>query len=243
MNKAVLITGAIAIFSVIIVSLFGFGVISLAITPTCNANYAGDKWCNPSATNELWECKWNPNLNKYEWYTTYCYVTGVSPAWCVNPECKDNSECSTRPVADPRPCIIGDTRCNAGTGNIDQCVSVIGYPQWVQWEDCPLGCSGCECNPPEPPPQCPTCPAPTEWSSCINGQQTRTNYKCDSSTGYQCQQYIETNDCSDCGNGVCEAWENSQFCPQDCPIIPLWGWIVIGIVIVIVIGVVYKKKK
>lgn len=43
---------------------------------------------------------------------------------------------------------------------------------------------------------CPPCPQPSEWSDCVNNIQTRTNYKCDASTNYQCLPYIETRNCT-----------------------------------------------
>jgi PGF-pre-PGF domain-containing protein len=46
------------------------------------------------------------------------------------------------------------------------------------------------------PMQCPTCPQPTEWSTCTNNQQTRTNYRCSAETNYQCQSYTETKSCA-----------------------------------------------
>lgn len=44
--------------------------------------------------------------------------------------------------------------------------------------------------------KCPSCPQPTEWSECINGQKTRTNYKCSLETGYECVSYTETDTCN-----------------------------------------------
>lgn len=45
-------------------------------------------------------------------------------------------------------------------------------------------------------PACPTCPGPSAWSLCQDGQQTRTNYNCNSTTSYQCQQYTEPQGCT-----------------------------------------------
>jgi hypothetical protein len=43
--------------------------------------------------------------------------------------------------------------------------------------------------------QCPTCSKPSEWSECVNGQKSRTNYKCDQTTNYKCQSFTETQSC------------------------------------------------
>ncbi|MBI4010437.1 MAG: hypothetical protein HY361_04620 [Candidatus Aenigmarchaeota archaeon] len=74
----------------------------------------------------------------------------------------------------------------------------------------------------------PGCPSsPTEWSTCINNTQTRTNYKCDASTYYLCDGYFETQPCTSiptppptttgyCGDNVCSGNETSATCPNDC---------------------------
>ncbi len=43
--------------------------------------------------------------------------------------------------------------------------------------------------------KCPSCPNPSEWSECINGTKTRTNYKCGKETNYQCIAYTEIAEC------------------------------------------------
>jgi hypothetical protein len=43
--------------------------------------------------------------------------------------------------------------------------------------------------------QCPTCSNPSAWSECANGKKFRNNYKCDSTTNYQCQSFTETENC------------------------------------------------
>jgi len=45
------------------------------------------------------------------------------------------------------------------------------------------------------PPKCPTCPSPTEWGECIEGKQSRTNYRCGAETNYECEGYTEEEDC------------------------------------------------
>jgi hypothetical protein len=58
-------------------------------------------------------------------------------------------------------------------------------------------------------PTCPVCPQPSEWSGCVNNTQTRTNYRCDSSTNYQCQAYIEMQSCNMTSPPSCPS------CPPD----------------------------
>lgn len=42
---------------------------------------------------------------------------------------------------------------------------------------------------------CPECPGSTEWSVCVEGVQSRTNYRCSAETGYECSPYAETRPC------------------------------------------------
>lgn len=43
---------------------------------------------------------------------------------------------------------------------------------------------------------CPPCLEPTDWDSCINGQQTRQVYVCDENTNFLCQDRPETRTCT-----------------------------------------------
>ncbi len=43
--------------------------------------------------------------------------------------------------------------------------------------------------------KCPSCPQASEWSQCINGTKTRTNYKCSEKTDYKCVAYTEIAKC------------------------------------------------
>jgi len=43
--------------------------------------------------------------------------------------------------------------------------------------------------------RCDQCPASGAWSECADGKQTRTAYKCGSSTGYTCQEFTEESSC------------------------------------------------
>lgn len=51
--------------------------------------------------------------------------------------------------------------------------------------------------PEEPIKQCSICNLPSDWSNCFDNKQTRTNYKCDASTNYQCQENTEEISCSE----------------------------------------------
>jgi hypothetical protein len=58
--------------------------------------------------------------------------------------------------------------------------------------------------------KCRCTPSCGAWSQCVNGVQTRT------CTRQDCTTYTETQSCSVCGNGSCEAGENCSNCPSDC---------------------------
>ncbi len=45
-----------------------------------------------------------------------------------------------------------------------------------------------------PTPSC-KCSSPSEWSACVAGNQSRTNYNCGPSTSYSCISYRETRSC------------------------------------------------
>ena len=42
---------------------------------------------------------------------------------------------------------------------------------------------------------CPACPSPSNWSECVNGQKSRTKYKCDETTNYECKSFTEIESC------------------------------------------------
>ncbi len=52
-------------------------------------------------------------------------------------------------------------------------------------------------------PGCPDCPDPGEWSGCVDGMRTRTNYRCSEETGFECVAYEQTGECpgGNSGNG------------------------------------------
>jgi len=43
--------------------------------------------------------------------------------------------------------------------------------------------------------ECEPCPQPSAWSECVEGKQTRTNYKCGPETDYKCVEWIEEREC------------------------------------------------
>ncbi|MEM5804446.1 MAG: NEW3 domain-containing protein [Candidatus Aenigmatarchaeota archaeon] len=46
-----------------------------------------------------------------------------------------------------------------------------------------------------------SCPAPSDWNDCVNGEQTRTNYLCDVTTGWICKEFEEKRACTVQGPG------------------------------------------
>jgi len=44
--------------------------------------------------------------------------------------------------------------------------------------------------------RCPSCPKPGNWSECINGTRSRTNYKCSEETNFECVSYTEVEECA-----------------------------------------------
>lgn len=80
--------------------------------------------------------------------------------------------------------------------------------------------------------ECPICHLPTEWSSCIDNKQTRTNCRCDETTNYTCQSYEEIR--------YCELIEIEKWYD----IYKWYTWVIIGIsFIIIVVMWLYLKIK
>jgi hypothetical protein len=46
---------------------------------------------------------------------------------------------------------------------------------------------------------CPTCPTSSNWTECVNEQKSRTKYKCDETTDYECKTFKETEICATLG--------------------------------------------
>lgn len=104
-------------------------------------------------------------------------------------------------------------------------------------------------TPEEKPPEkveekkCPTCPPCTEWSKCIDGEQTRTCYKCDETTNYECVPYEEKRKCE-----VEKPKEEKipeevvEEKPKEEKKVPIM-WIIGGIITVIIIYFGYRKLK
>ena len=53
-----------------------------------------------------------------------------------------------------------------------------------------------------PAKECPPCPQPSAWSECIEGKQTRTNYRCSAETNYECVPYTEERACEAAKPGI-----------------------------------------
>ena len=79
------------------------------------------------------------------------------------------------------------------------------------------------------PPSCPTCPKPSEWSECIGGKQTRTNYKCGPDTNYTCQSFIEEREC--------------KVVRKEVPTFSIWNIMFVIIVLVVIFSVSIFLKK
>ncbi|MGC8812406.1 MAG: PGF-pre-PGF domain-containing protein [Candidatus Aenigmatarchaeota archaeon] len=46
-----------------------------------------------------------------------------------------------------------------------------------------------------PIPSCPLCPSDTDWTACVNNEQSRIRYVCGSETGYVCLPVVEKRSC------------------------------------------------
>jgi PGF-pre-PGF domain-containing protein len=162
-----------------------------------------------------WTTKWDKlETTKLSEDSNYVYYKAITPGFSIfavfateviTGVCTPNAKrCSDSSLQ----------KCNAeGTG-------------WITLETCSYGCNATTltCNPaPEHPPagpQCPTCPSPGAWSACVNGTQSRINYRCSAQTNYACEAYTETQSCAEI--------------PQ------VLFWIVAGVVVVIIIAVVVR---
>jgi hypothetical protein len=165
----------------------------------------------------------NPTLNVlYDVYFTFTIPSSASGTWsistyayCSNPSMVSGSitqkdfqivpiGCQVTNTCANKQCNAGDVWCYDNCGNLNHL-----------FDDCSTGevCNIDVCV----SPSCPTCPSPGQFTNCVNGQKTRTNYKCDITTNWQCQAYAEVQACQVCPNGYCEGTENHNNCPSDCP--------------------------
>ncbi len=62
------------------------------------------------------------------------------------------------------------------------------------------------------PPSCPICPEETSWSNCENGIQISIDYKCSSTTNYQCIKEIKTRNCQMKVIGIPESSSPAKIC-------------------------------
>jgi len=79
-----------------------------------------------------------------------------------------------------------DSKPVALSGKMVDFDNAIKLGGWVfQWNGKSITSQGCQDK----------CPKPGEWGACVNGTQTRINYKCSKETGYVCVEYNETRTC------------------------------------------------
>lgn len=133
----------------------------------------------------------------------------VAPVGFVNPEGWEtvrNMCCGDALYQDYNCAAVGYKCINA---------SFAGYQSqdwsWSNVQHCAYGCNMSASQPASDPtglcitPTCAACPDPTEWSSCTNGQSTRTTYVCGGDTGYQCVASVENKSCC-VANATCSMW-------------------------------------
>lgn len=103
------------------------------------------------------------------------------------------------------------------------CVSETGYTN----KACAsvYECKNRKCVAITTPTACPTCAECTDWSECIDSQQTRTCFKCSADTGYKCQASPETKTC------------------VEKKMLPIYIGIGVVIVLGIILWILLKRKK
>jgi len=114
--------------------------------------------------------------------------------WVKIQDCPSGSTCSGGSCSAVNQCTsqwLGSYQCS---GNYRQQLwqNSDCSTTWINQEYCPGGCSGSTCY----QQQCPSCSGASSWSSCLGNQQTRINYRCDSTTSYTCQSFTEYQFCS-----------------------------------------------
>lgn len=84
--------------------------------------------------------------------------------------------------------------------------------------------------------ECPVCPEPSGWSGCINGTRTRTNYRCDSTTEYECEEYTEESVCKNDGSFL-------SLIPEMGIYSYIWGVVVVILIIILIAQRALKDSK
>ncbi|MEA3248135.1 MAG: hypothetical protein U9Q73_00340 [Nanoarchaeota archaeon] len=193
-------------------------------TPTTQCSGGADPGDRKCQGDEVWRCD---NSGTWEYVSDCDY--GCSSGSCQQQQCVDHTtkscegnsvywfdSCGERQEEYER--CESDENCEG-----DRCVrfceekfigsklcSGLNIVQQYQYSDCTTnirtvetcqhGCENSQCK----NPQCPTCSEPTDWSQCSVGEMFRTNYKCDSTTNYECRSFTEEQSC-ECGtSGQCQ---------------------------------------
>ena len=188
----------------------------------------GERKCQSS---EVWQCS-NSGVWEYVSNCDYGCVSGI----CQQQQCIDHStkscegnsvywfdscgnkqeeyeRCESDESCENSKCVrfceegfIGSKLCS-GLDIVQQYQLSDCSTEIRTIETCQHGCENSQCK----DPKCPTCSEPTSWSQCEDKKMFRTNYKCDSSTGYECRSFTEEQSC-ECGtSGQCQYDEICEF--------------------------------
>lgn len=134
---------------------------------------------------------------------------------CSNDETCENGVC----IRECSEGWIGELTCD-GLTVVRQYQKPDCSTEWKEVTICDFKCENGACVNPECPIK-PDWAEPGQWTNCVNGQKSRTNYKCDDSTNYQWASFIETvncdcstdNDCREdeiCESNICKKLECSE---------------------------------
>jgi len=135
----------------------------------------------------------------------YC-VHGIcrsSSTYCGDNYCDTGEDCSS---------CSSDCGCSSGYYcSNGQCASYGTIKCKKEGEFCLMNascCSGLYCiddlcknvtvaleEEPEEVLECPVCPSPSVWGECVEGKQSRTDYRCSEETNYTCESYVEERSC------------------------------------------------
>lgn len=185
-------------------------------TPECpGGENPGDKICKYG---DVWECSSSGVLG----FSNDCDF-GCSNGNCEQEQCSDHVEkkcdggsvywydscgdrqeeydrCESDEVCESFECVrvcdegfIGEKLCS-GSEVVQQYQSNDCSTDIKSIEQCDHACENSICT----SPQCSPCLDPTSWSQCDGESMFRTNYKCDSTTDYNCVSFTEDTSC-ECG--------------------------------------------
>ena len=185
-------------------------------TPECSGGAdPGDEKC---IGDEVWECS-----SSGTWGFSNDCDYGCSGGNCQQQQCSDHAErkcsgdsvywydscgdrqeeyerCESDEECSGSSCVrvcddgfIGEKLCS-GSQVVQQYQTSDCSTDIRTIEQCDYNCENSVCT----VPQCDTCSAPTSWSQCDGDSMFRTNYKCDTTTNYECVQFTEDESC-ECG--------------------------------------------